>query len=211
MAVCAEGHQVPAGARFCGVCGEPVPLYIPPAVDRSDPADPVARASDVAIALAGRTIGTYAIVGVALGVSTLVFLWAIGFFDVGSSDVDESFGTVLAGGIAVLLVLVFGLLMGLVLALFTAAHVASGARSRREAFAVSFASAAIGYVVLAALLGAFVVGGIALFQGTDTRSESSEAALSVSDVGYVGLGGLPGLIIASAAGPLLYDRRTLRP
>ncbi len=216
MAVCAEGHEVPAGARFCGRCGGAVPQFVPPPVRLTeDPRiiepPPTGRRSDDAIALAGRTIGMYAIVGAALGVSTLVFLWAIGFFDA-TTSIDEDLGTVVAGGVTVGLVLLFGLLMALVLAAFTAIYVSGRATSRGESFAISFASAAIGYVVLTALLGTLVIGGVRVFNGPgrpDTTSRSDNASLTIGDVGHIGLGGLPGLIIASAAAPLLYDRRRL--
>lgn len=112
-------------------------------------------------ALTAKIVGLFAIIGLGLGSTVLLFLWATGYFEPAQSDeFGAALGQAFFGGLAITAVLVFALLVGIVLAALAGVYAAARAESSAAAVMVGLFGSALGYAALVAALGLFMVGGI---------------------------------------------------
>lgn len=131
------------------------------------------RGSLIAIKL----IAIFGIVGLGLGAGSLIFLWAVGFFN--RTGGLEDLGAAFAGGIAIAGVLVFALLIGIVLATIGGLWAGGSVISRSQAVVASAIGAGIGHVVLIGVLGVFLIVGLGV--GSSATPETPEPSPSPLD------------------------------
>jgi hypothetical protein len=115
------------------------------------------------MAIAGRLIGVSVVIGTALGLAAVMFLVLTGFFD--EPDDLGDIGTALFGGVILVGVVAFALLVGIVMAGIdgvVAARLASNVTDARVAAAIA---GAVGHLGLVMALGAVLTVGFLIFQG----------------------------------------------
>ncbi len=150
---------------MCPECGHPAdePLLTPLAADRgSSPAPPTAGpASDAAGLVAARIVGIFAVIGFGLGLATLLFLWATGFFTTSTVSAD-SLADVALGAFVFAVVAAFAVLIGVVVAAVGGVYAANHTDDRPTAIRVGAIGAAAGHFALIIVVIGFVLVSFAL-------------------------------------------------
>lgn len=140
-------------------------------VESTPPAD------ESPITLVGKIVAVFLVVGAGLGGATLIFLSATGVFDVTASDDLEALGQQFLGGIAIATVLVFGLLIGIVLAALGGMYAANRSPDRGISAAVGAIAGTLGHIALVAGLGVMLIVGVEALEPSE-----SEAALTPTPI-----------------------------
>lgn len=149
------------------------PVIATPAIAPTAPAR-TTNGYEGPMSVAGRLIGVSAVIGAALGIATILFLLLTGFFDA-SQNLDD-IGAAVFGGVLVIGVVAFGLLIGIVLAGIggvTAARVSADATHARIAGALG---GALGHLALVLTLGVVLALGFLIFQGGGSAEPRASAS-----------------------------------
>jgi len=122
------------------------------------------------LAVVGKIVAVFAIVGAGIGGATLIFLSATGFFDATASDDLEAIGDLFLGGIALATLLVVSLVVGIVLAALGGLYAGNKSPGRGLSAAVGAIAGTLGHIALVALLGLFLIVGVEAFDSDETQS-----------------------------------------
>lgn len=99
--------------------------------------------------LAVQLVTLFAVVGLSLGISTVLFLQSSGVY---RADASQNLLAAFTAGIVVVGVPLIAMMVGVVLAVFGALHVVPHATTKDDAVTASAAGAAIGHLVMVVLL-----------------------------------------------------------
>lgn len=125
----------------------------------------------------GRVVGVFAIIGFGLGFAALLFLWATDYFEAGGDD----FGSAIFGGLALGAVTVFALLSGIIVAALGGLHAAHSARNRDRAVTSAFVAGLAGHIVMIAVLGGLMAGGLAALSPEGSEPEGARETTAPVD------------------------------
>lgn len=222
------------GQRACPHCGSPLD-----GAERAVlpvPGQPPHRSNAGSLAcVVARIAGMFAAVGLGLGVGVLLFMWVTGAFE--RRQGIEDLGTVVLGGLALAVTFGFGLLIGVVMAIFAGLYASNAAESRTSAVVTGAVAGGIGHVALVLTLGTVLLIGFGVLEpdspSVPTRSPfadapceetfgqgarecqtenspdalESEDEVTVGNVSRLAIGMVPASLVGGLTSAILFTRR----